>query len=268
MAILRKTLHIRRNVVLVSVLAILIAGSVVAITDAFKSPPAEADVTFTQNVQAVGVTRYAKSWTNYGPPVIYTFCGGRTGCTSVFGYWRVSRGTATTRVTTFKVMEKIRAYDFYLLDVDVTTSSRTGTGDGGPSAFRIHSAGPSVFDRNDSRSIDSQSSGCTTVGVTMSTPWPVVGASATVGHASLCGDHGDLIRSYSGGDAVYRGTHLDDVRHLTMQRWVQVAAGKKPSFGINVVLPLDSCTRGDGKGHCIKFSEGSTSRSIAIGTTG
>jgi hypothetical protein len=171
-------------------------------------------------------------------------------------------------MTTFKVTEKIRDFDYYLLDFDVTMSARSGTGDGGASTYRIKSTGPKLFDKNDSKTLKSDQGGCTDVAVTMSTPWPIVTASTTVGHAELCDKAATLTRSYSGADARYAGTKLAAMRHLTMQRWIKVKAGKKPSFDLGVVLPNDACTKGDGKGHCIKFDNKASSKAITINTTG
>lgn len=229
---------------------------------------AVADVGFSQNVQAVGEHKYVRSWTSYGPAVVYGVCGGRSGCVSGIHHWRVSRGTATTRLTTFKVTERIRAYDYYLLDVDVATSRRTGSGDGGTAVFRIHSSGPKLYDRNDSRSIRARGSSCTTVGVQMSTPWPIVTANATVGRATFCDKSADLRRSTSGADATYQASQLSDVRHLTMQRWVKVRAGRRPRFTVAIVLPQDRCTRGNGKGYCVRYRDGANSKAVVIGTTG
>jgi len=230
--------------------------------------PAGAEVTYSQNVRAVGETKYVKKWTNYGPAVAAGGCGGRAGCFSAFQYWRVSRGTATVRATTFKVSEGIKDFDYYLLDVDVTTSSRTGTGNGGSTAFMIDHGGTRSFDRNDSKSLDAKRNTCSSVAVTMSTPWPFVTASSTVGHATLCNEAADLRREYLGSSAIYRGSRLKDMRHLTMQRWVKVRARAKPTFDLAVVLPSDRCTAGDGDGHCVKYASDSSYRSITLGTSG
>ena len=71
-----------------------------------------------------------------------------------------------------------------------------------------------------------------------------------------------------GSSAIYRGSHLDDMRHLTMQRWVKVRARAKPTFDLAIVLPSDRCTAGDGDGHCVKFANDSSYRSITLGTSG
>ena len=233
-----------------------------------SAPPSVADVSYSQNVQAVGETKVVRNWTSYGPQYFAAFCPPRSPTCAVTKWWRVSRGTSTARLTTFKVVERIKAYDYYLLDVDVTTSSRTGSGDGGTEQIAIHSGGPHLYDRNDSKSIDAKSSSCASFAVTMSTPWPFVTASSTVGHAMTCNKRADLTRTYSGADVVYRAHLLAKIRHLTMQRWVKVAAGKKPWFRVTTTLGADRCTKGDGHGHCIAYGNGSSARSTTISTSG
>ena len=58
------------------------------------------------------------------------------------------------------------------------------------------------------------------------------------------------------------------MRHLTMQRWIKVKAGKKPSFDLGVALPNDACTKGDGKGHCIAYDNRTSGATFKLGTTG
>lgn len=253
-----------------SVLTVIAAAVAIGLllTKTATPGPARAEVSYTQNMQAVGETRYVTTWTNYGPKFTETGCWARGGCAVILKYWRVSRGTATVRLTTFKVTEKIKAYDYYLLDFDGATSSRSGTGEGGTGAFRIHSTGPKVHDRNDSKAIDAKSSGCTTIAVGMSTPWPIVTASATIGHATMCDKSADLTRAYAYSDPLYRAHLLSKVRHLTMQRWVKVAAGAKPSFIVSTSVPHDRCTQGDGKGECTKYADGASNKSIRISTSG
>jgi hypothetical protein len=235
----------------------------------FKSSPSAADVPYSQNVQAVGEKKYVATWAKYGPEqVATTICGGRAGCSGPPAYWMVSHGTATIRATTFKVTEQVKAYDYYLLDVDVTTSGRSGNGDGANATFVVHSAGPTVHDRNDSKSINATKSSCTKVAVGMSTPWPLVTASTTVGNATLCSAGADLTRTYSGSDAHYRARMLSAVRHLTMQRWVKVASGAKPSFTVLITLPQEYCTKGDGHGHCRDYASSTRTAIVALGTTG
>ncbi|MCW2755064.1 MAG: hypothetical protein JWQ32_2475 [Marmoricola sp.] len=259
----------RAKVSVAVVLGTLLLAVLVLQVFVFRSSPSVADVPYSQNVQAVGEAKYVQSWTSYGPRYVVNFCEPRSAfCAVVENYSKASRGTATVRLTTFKVTERIRAYDYYLLDFDVTTSWRSGTGDGGTGTFKIRSTGPKLYDRNDSKAIDAQRASCTTVAVEMSTPWPLIAAGTTVGHATMCDKSADLTRSYSGSDAIYEGRMLASIRHLTMQRWVKVAHGSRPSFALTVTLPRDTCTNSDAQGHCTRFSAGSTTKSINLGTTG
>ncbi|HET6152698.1 MAG TPA: hypothetical protein VFE15_07060 [Marmoricola sp.] len=234
-----------------------------------RSSPSVADVPYSQNVQAVGEAKYVQTWTHYGPRLVSNFCPPRSPqCVVVENYLKVSRGTATVRVTSFKVTEKVKAYDYYLLDYDVTTSARSGTGDGGTGVFTVGSTGPALVDRDDSKAINATKSSCTTLAVGMSTPWPLVTASATIAHATLCDPGADLTRAYSGSTAVYHGKMLSQIHHLTMQRWVKVAAGAKPRFVIGLTLPRDHCTSVNSKKQCTKGAVGTTTKSIVLGTTG
>lgn len=220
-------------------------------------------------VKPVGTLKktFRRSFTEYGAKVMQTICYPRGGCYGTLKGYRVARGTVEIRLTSYLVQEKIKAYDYYVLEYDVNVVRRSGSSDAGIGTFGIGSPGPSLHEHRDTKSLSAREQECDEITFTLGTPWPVVSASTDVGAITFCDEEARLSRTTSGLKSRYRANMLRHSSHLVMQRWVEVKRGVRPKFSAMVSLPDDTCTKAD-DGWCKEFTRSRTGARFALGTRG
>jgi hypothetical protein len=228
--------------------------------------PTQADVGVTQEAKLVGEKpvsgRYSIKYNDYGPDR-GTYCPPRSPHCVVQGR-PVARGKLQTKLSVYKIKDGMRKFDYYLLDVDMVTADRYGAWKMGGVAISVTNVGPRLVDRNDTRSLSAEENECHSVDVGLSTPWPVISASADLGSVTWCTKKASL-RLSSAGNWVLQG--LGSTRHMAVDRAVKVRAGAKPRFKVTIVVPKDTCTRAL-QGKCIEFDNGASSATYRVGSSG
>lgn len=170
----------------------------------------------------------------------HAVCYPRGGCVEIN---RVAKGHLKTKLTAFKLKERVKKYNYYLLDVD-TTVTNTGDYNGGTGYVKVSNAyGPKLVDHTETGSVDASLPFCADLGLGLSTPWPVVSGSVSFGKVRLCSKKASFTRHVSGKNVSYKATWLGSARHLEVDRWVKVRAGVWPIFTVRVVVPHDVCTK-------------------------
>jgi hypothetical protein len=257
----------RRRIRAVAVTALTVAAGLLV-----SVHQASANVGVTQKVSMVGDKpvsgRYDVSFTNYGERVTQCLPPYNTGsCVHFVGY-RVARGKLQTKLTTYKLSERIRKYDYYLLDVDTLVGKHSGSSHEGPLTVTVATYGAKLVDRTETKSISAQKDSCATVDLSISTPWPGVTASTGLGSVRFCDDHASFTRKVlSSNTTRYTANRLARTNHLTINRWVKVPRGAHPSFSVSLDVPADKCTSSS-DGWCKKYDNRTIVRLYSIHTTG
>lgn len=228
--------------------------------------PTQADVGVTQQAKLVGERpvsgRFSIAYNDYGPDR-GTYCPPRSPQCVVLGR-PVARGKLKTKLSVYKIKDGMRRFDYYLLDVDAVTADRYGKWRMGGVSISVTSVGPRLVDRTDTKSLSAREGECHSVDVGLSTPWPVISASADLGSVTWCDEDASL-KLFSAGNWVLKG--LGSTRHLAVDRAVKVRSGKKPRFEITVVVPTDKCTRSI-QGKCTEYDNQARSATYRVGSSG
>ena len=240
---------------------------------------ADANVGYSQQVVMVGQkpavmsSRYLVNFTDYGDWYKRCFYHGHDApptCTN-YGY-RAAHGQFQTKLTTYRLKERIRKYDYYLLDADTNVAKHSGSYTWGDSYVMVHQTGSAIVSRTESKSIRRDSGSCAALQLGISTPWPGITASVPLGTVTLCATNSSFNRHVSTSTYTwYKDSGLAKTNHLDVNRWVQVKAGVHPSFKVQVRVPVDHCTKYKTVGSsnwCQSFDNLWTTKSYYVHTTG
>jgi hypothetical protein len=150
-----------------------------------------------------------------------------------------SKGTLTYSMKVYRLKEQVRKYDYYLLDVTAQTSNRSG--DHGRATFRL-GTDREVNYTNYTSTVSDSPSDCKTFPLEVGgTVWPGVSLGTTVGHIKTCGKNFAMRRVTSSTTGAFVTRMLNMARQVTTQKWIRVAAGKKPPFRLQVSYGYDTC---------------------------
>ncbi|MCL3837498.1 hypothetical protein [Aeromicrobium duanguangcaii] len=198
-------------------------------------------------------------------------CPARRHCPKFF--YTLSQGRLSVKLNAYRISERMKKYDFYLLDVDSSVDKKKGTGGHGTASFKVAASQRGLIDVDDTRSVSKKATKCTSFPVSVGAGF--YGASAAIGVGSIryCAKSASFTMKQSGtAAAVYTATSLPKINALTTGRIVKVRAGTKPNFAVRVTYPADTClkrrTKAPAKGQCSKFKNGSRSMVYRIGTSG
>lgn len=257
-----------RLIALLSILLLLPAGATLV---------ARADVGYTQQVvlkdEAPESGRFAIRYKNYREKV-------RVGCLKdgyCDGmYYRKAEGKLQVKLSTYRIKEGRRRFDYYVLDVDTLNADREGTSEAGWFAVLVRHKGARFVDyvNTKSSSFDDDRD-CREIGVGLATPWPIVSASMDLGHVRFC-DEGARYshKGLSGNTSEYFAGNARDVVHVSNQRVVKVRRGDQPVFVVTVKYPTDDCTstynghNPSFQGYCDDYDNEVSTRTFRIGTRG
>ncbi len=247
----------------ISTLILLLSG--VLVTIGLRAPVA-ADVGATQQVRIRDESPesglHSLSFRNYGE---HNLCAGSRKYGTYWCAYRVTKGTVKTKLSTYKLVEN-RGYDYYLLDVDLTVNRAGSSHWGWAHVDVVTRDGTKLVDTRDTRSVSATESSCDSVNLALTSPWPFVSASASLGSVRFCDDEATFTRHHKTRRASqYKANRLGRTNHLSAQRWVKVPGGQKPRFKIRLELPNDSCTRYR-ESRCVSYSNGGHAKTHFVGT--
>lgn len=163
------------------------AIALAAVTPLVASPPiSSADVAISQQVVMIR---------DAGPYSVRY----REGAPYQAGYlgtaYNISKGTLTYSMKVYRLKERVRKYDYFLLDVTAQTSRRRGND--GRATFRL-GTDRTVDYTNYTSTVRDSPSECKTFPVSVGgTVWPNVSISTTVGHIKTCGKDFTMTRATS-----------------------------------------------------------------------
>jgi hypothetical protein len=263
----------RRLRPLLVALLLVLAGAVVALPSG-----ADANVGYSQQVVMVGQTpakvsvRFDVTFADYGNWYKRCFYHGHDApptCTN-YGY-RAAHGEFQTKLTTYKLKEGIKKYDYFLLDADTNVAKHSGSYSDGTAKVLVRNTGAATVDHTETKSIRASQHSCASLQLGISTPWPGVTASVPLGSVTLCDTNASFNRSAGSNVTTYTASRLSKINHLDTNRWTQVLAGKRPTFRVDVVVPHDTCTKYKtvgGAQWCQSFTNAWTTKTYYVKTTG
>ena len=150
-------------------------------------------------------------------------------------------GKVTYSVKLYRLKEREKRYDYYFVDVTSTTSKRHGDGDKGAMSVTIDPTSKV----NTTANVYSKSTikdDCHSYPINLGVSMGPVGVGTTVATLSTC-DKAQLHTTKLPSNAVrYDVYSLNRFRSWSVQKWVRVAAGAKPTFAVTVRWRNDNCT--------------------------
>jgi hypothetical protein len=186
------------------------------------------------------------------------------------GIPHVASGTAKYTLTSYKILDQNRKFDFYLVDVSANLVKRTGDQDWGWMDVTVRSAGRTKVVSSAytlGKGVENTST-CKTFPIELGVGFYGVSAGTTAGHVSFC-HHGSKIESSRASHGrLYHATGLSGIASLDAQRYVQVPQGGHPAFSVKVRTNADTLqcpTLSDGT-HCF-VGHGMHAKHRTIGTT-
>jgi hypothetical protein len=214
------------------VIGVLAVALTAVLTSALLTAPARADVAISQ--QVVMIRDAGPYKVNYREG--YATSGGYLG--TIYNF---ASGTLTYSMKAYKLKEQVRKYDYFLLDVTGQTSNRKG--DHGRATFRL-GTDDTVNYTNYTTAVKDSPSDCKTFPLNVSgTVWPGVSLGTTVGHIKTCGKDFKMTTATSTTTRAYVTTRVNRSRQITMQKWIRVAAGKRPDFRFQMAYGYDTCAK-------------------------
>jgi hypothetical protein len=246
------------------VLAVVILAGSSGLLPAMAEPVvARPDVPFSQQVKLrddLGpfVIKY-RSFNDNEP-------NGCSNCTA--GPLPISSGKVSVEPQTYVLVEQNKKYDYYLVQVAITTSDRKGTRSAGVLQATLRSTA-SVSTATHSAGYTQTAQSCHTYPIDLGASWGPFDASTTVGHYSTCVKTKVSHRAVKRGDS-YRVTNLNGIKTIEFSRFVRVKAGKHPKFTVNIVTPQARChyVNIPTTGVQLDCDPGSREKTWTIGTTG
>lgn len=221
--------------------------------------PAGADVEFTQNV---------KLRQDKGPFTMRysSFKDGVGSCSDCAAPFSTAGGRMKVHLTTYKLTEQSKKYDYYLVDATIGTSRRHGNEDWGWLEATLQSRLAVSYATFSSGKKETPED-CGEYPIEIAGSWGPVSVGTTVAHFSTCTESWISRKGVTRGQ-FYHVTNFNGVRKVTFQRFVRVAAGVKPSFKLTVERSTDKCkvyTWADGQ-HYYCYNQ-SAKRTWKIGTS-
>ena len=257
--------------------AVLTAFSVCSVFVPGTATVAEADVGYSQQAvlkdEAPESGRLRIKYKNYSE-MVRAGCTGDGYCDGT--YYRKSEGALDIKLSTFRIKDGRPKYAYFLLDVDVLNAEREGSSENGWFSIQVRHKGATVVDYANTKSSSfDKDRDCKEVAVGLSTPWPIVAASMSLGHVRFCDEGARYTKKQlSGNGAEFFAGNARDVVHVSNQRVVKVLRRDNPVFVVKVSVPTDDCTSlYDGyipalQSYCDKYDNEVSSRKIRIGTSG
>jgi hypothetical protein len=221
---------------------LLLAASTMLVVGGGAAVPAAADPPVTQ--QAVLIkdkSPYTFSYYEHidhigqGDEVCYY--GGASACAK----YPPNRGKVRYSVKMYRLKEREKRYDYYFVDVTSNTYSRKGDGDKGRMSITIDPTSKVNMTSNvySKKTIKDD---CHTYPLDLGVSMGPVGVGTTVASFSTC-DKAQLHTTRLGSNAVrYDIYSLNRFRTWSVQKWVRVRSGAKPSFKVTVAWRADNCT--------------------------
>lgn len=250
-----------------------IALVAVATTLAATTTPATADVK--GDLRMVGeqpvAGTYDFKYKNYSEKMRLCM---EDGYCEFLGY-RVADGTVHMKLHTYRLIEGIDDYDYYVLDVDVENTGRGGSSKNGwAQVFVENIAAPGgrrvrLVDYADTKSISAKEPDCDTLNLGIGHSVGPASASLDWGSVEFCDKAAsyEVERREGANRTVFMAHHAREVARFSSQRIVKVPAGKRPTFKVTIHLPSDDCTASR-QGRCTKFVNDTITYGYVIGTTG
>lgn len=221
---------------------LLLAAATILVVGVGAAVPAAADPPVTQ--QAVLIkdkSPYTFSYYEHidhigqGDEVCYY--GGASACAK----YPPNRGRVRYSVKMYRLKEREKRYDYYFVDVTSNTYSRQGDGDKGRMSITVDPTSKVNMTSNvySKKTIKDD---CHTYPLDLGVSMGPVGVGTTVASFSTC-DKAQLHTTRLGSNAVrYDIYSLNRFRTWSVQKWVRVASGAKPSFKVTVAWRADNCT--------------------------
>jgi hypothetical protein len=183
--------------------------------------------------------------------------------------YHVSRGTAAVKLRTYKLKEGLKAYDYYIIDVEVANVKPYGASTGGWMKVHIYPSGSTtIVDYSDTKSVSSSKSSCYSVTPSFGAAIGPVGASVSLGSIRFCSSSASYVIDYrKGARTVWMAHNLRKISSFVSERIVKVHAGAHPKFGITGHVPTDKCTASR-SGDCTDYTNDTTLYHYTIGTSG
>lgn len=237
-------------------------------------PAAQATINFSQTVylknDPTSSAGYTRSYTSF--PDGYKNCS-TPPATGPCGpnVYPIGGGKLHVLPRTYKLAERNKSNDYYLLDLTVTTSNRYK--DGSYAYLDVKVQGASAVKTATYTLGKSTVSGCQKYPIDIAAGWGPISAGTTVGTFNVNCYSTSITRTAISGGQQYHVTNLNAVNAVTFQRFVVVSAGTKPTFKYWVSWPTDHCGQSyvsDGSNQVLQkwCTNDSTSLSHKIGTTG
>ena len=163
-------------------------------------------------------------------------------------------GTAKFIVSSYKILDQNRKYDFFLVDATASLVDRTGDEDWGWMDVTLRSVGDTKILGNSytlGKGVENVTT-CKTFPVNLGVSFYGVSAGTTAGHVSFCNQGSKLSSSSISSGRRYHATGLSGIASIQMQRYVQVRNGALPHFRVVARTNDDSLqcpTLSDGT-HC------------------
>jgi len=255
-----------------SITSFLLTGALAALPVALIGTTSSADIGYAQQVklkdEAPESGRYVMGYKNYSEKMKLCM---EDGYCQFLGY-RKSEGQVEVKLSTYRISEGRKRFDYYILDVDILNNDREGTSDNGwfKSVVR-HSAARVVDQANTKSAYFDDDKDCEAVQVGLSTPWPIVSAAVDLGTVTFCEKGARYSMSTSGTASVYFADNAREIKHVASERILKVRRGDKPKFSVTVTVPTDDCTEegtGSADGNCVDFDNETTTRTFSVGTSG
>jgi len=150
------------------------------------------------------------------------------------------RGRLTFSLRSYRLKERERRYDYYLVDFTGTTSRRRGWETLGRAQVYLSTTrrvNYTTYSKGKSRGPKA----CTTRGVDIAATIGVVSVGTTVGHIRTCGARARLRMHKTSRAAMFTARGLNQMRYFTAQKWVRVRQGNRPRFFAHVITNHDRC---------------------------
>lgn len=183
--------------------------------------------------------------------------------------YRVARGEMRVKLRTYRVVESLRKYDYYVLDVDVVNADRYGSSKKGWAKVHIAKASKIKWvDYGDTSSVSATEADCTEIGLSMGGSVGPGGASISWGSVRFCDDEASYaVERREGKTTTYLAAHTREISHYSSQRLVKVRRGKRPTFKVSVHVPTDKCTDAE-DGNCVEYTNDTNLVSYRIKSDG
>ena len=186
--------------------------------------------------------------------------------------FRKSEGTVEVKLSTFRISEGRRKFDYYILDVDVLNTGREGSSENGWFKTVVEHGNARVKDQANTKSAYfDDDKDCKAMTLGLSTPWPIVSAAVDLGTVTFCEKGARYSMSTSGSVSTYMADNAREVTHVASERILKVRRGDKPRFTVTVTVPSDDCTEvgtGSASGNCVEYDNETVTRTFSVGTKG